>query len=52
VTTLDVGLNGYATGDARVKLHVVRTLYGEAVAFGGDTFDSEDALLVQFQLGF
>lgn len=52
VTSYDLGLNWYATYNARVRLHVVHTEYSDRIAIGGDNLDSEDALLVQFQLGF
>jgi hypothetical protein len=35
-----------------VRFHLVRTEYGDRIAIGNDVIDSEDALLVQFQLGF
>jgi phosphate-selective porin OprO/OprP len=52
VTTVDVGLNWYATYHARVKLHLVRTEYGEEILVDGDARSGETALVAQFQLHF
>jgi phosphate-selective porin OprO/OprP len=52
VRTLDVGLNWYATANAKVMVHFVHTEYAEEIEFDGDARSSEDALLVQLHLQF
>ena len=52
VMSADVGLNWYATANARLGVHWIHTEYEDPITLGGDTRDSEDALLVQLQLHF
>jgi phosphate-selective porin len=60
VSTLDLGVNWYATRHLSVKLHLIHTEYGTAIEFGngiGDadidsSRDSEDAILLQLQMQF
>lgn len=52
VQGLDVGLNWYPSRRAAWKLHVIRTFYADAILLGGELVDSEDTLLLQFQIAF
>ena len=52
VTTYDVGLNWLATEHFKVMLHALFTEYEEAIVLGGESRDSESAVLVQFQVQF
>lgn len=52
VASYDIGINWYASYNARVKLHFLHTDYAEDIVVGGDRRGSEDALLLQFQLHF
>jgi phosphate-selective porin OprO/OprP len=52
VSSFDIGVNWYASYHARLKLHVLYTLYDEPIAIGGKSFDDELALLVQAQIHF
>lgn len=47
-----IGVNGYASKHAAVKLHYLHTAYAADVVLNGDQRDSEDALLLQLQLIF
>jgi phosphate-selective porin OprO/OprP len=52
VRTWDVGLNWYTTAHTKVMLHFLHTDYEQDILIQGDTWGSEDALLLQLQLQF
>lgn len=52
VLSFDIGINWYATYNARVKLHFLHTRYEEEITLGGESRASENAVLIQFQLHF
>src|SRR5262249_14336899 len=52
VRSYDVGLNWSPIEYAKVQVHALRTTYDREAVIGGDSRDSEDALLLQFQVAF
>ena len=52
VSTLDIGLNWYATYHVRVKLHALHTEFDEPILIRGENRRAEDAVLLQFQVHF
>jgi len=47
-----IGLNGYLTRTVRVILDYVRTSFDDDITVGSDSFDSENAFLMRFQVDF
>lgn len=52
VRSIDIGLNWYMTTHARAMLHGVHTDYRNSITRSGNRRNSEDALMLQFQLSF
>ncbi len=52
IDTVTVGVNWYANEFVKVKINVLRTIYGEEIAVRGVTHDKEDSLIVQVQIQF
>ncbi len=49
---LVVGLNGYLTRNVRLMLNYVRDDFDDDITVGSDTFDSQNAFLMRFQVDF
>lgn len=52
ISSIDLGVNWYMTDHAKVRAHVVHSIYDEPVDIGGHSIDHETTLLVQYQLNF
>jgi phosphate-selective porin len=52
VTSYDAGVNWWIDRHAVLRVHFLHTQYADAIALGGGTRDSEDALLGELQLQF
>ncbi len=52
VDSFDLGVNWWAGPNTVLRIHAVHTRYGDAIDIGGENVDSEDALLLGWQLHF
>lgn len=52
VDSYTFGVNWYANEFVKVKLNYLRTIYEDSIVIDGDSHDSEDAVLLQFQVMF
>ncbi len=52
VDSFDLGINWWAGPNTVLRIHAVHTRYADAIAIDGEQVESEDALLVGWQLHF